>query len=143
MLSSYRPKIITLIMVIIALFMVTACNVFEPDTSSTLAETEWHLEAFEDASPPEDQEYSITFDLENKFGGWNDCNYYWGDYEAFTDGSIEFGDVGTSLAGCGIDSWNEKFHRWLQTIDAFDIEGDRLTLSARKGDLIFKRVTEE
>lgn len=129
-------------MVIIALFMVTSCNVFGPDTSSTLAETKWRLQAFEKETPPGDQEYSLSFS-ENKFGGWNNCNQYWGDYEAFTDGSLRFGDIISTYMQCVDGSKAEKFHRWLQTVDAFEIDGDRLTLSARKGDLIFKRVAEE
>lgn len=75
----------------------------------------------------------LVFDSEGKVFGSGGCNRLSGGYETGEGGALSFGPAAGTMMACPGDAMTVEaaFHGVLQYVDAYAIEGDRLTLLAK------------
>ncbi|MDE5708771.1 MAG: META domain-containing protein [Alistipes sp.] len=114
-----------------ALFAVmTACDGVRSD--KPLEGTVWKLTSMEGipaaAIDSEADAFTLSFDGEEMLAaGRTNCNRFFCNYEAI-DGTLAFGEMGTTRMACPDMEFEEAFVRMLGEVDGFSIDGEELTL---------------
>lgn len=154
------PVLITLLLVLILGAACTPSGGSEP-TAEEPATGEPTSEAAETANDdplagsswqlvemgPEDNPVSplpdtiVTAEFNNgQITGSTGCNSYFADYTAGADGSLELGEIGSTLIGCPepLMTQENDFLAALATASGYNLEGDRLMIAYENGRLVFQ-----
>jgi heat shock protein HslJ/dipeptidyl aminopeptidase/acylaminoacyl peptidase len=107
--------------------------------ASPLAGTEWVLVSMKGEAPLVGTHVTLTFQ-QDQFGGFAGCNRYGGQYEATSNGKLEFGLLEITLMACasppGVMQQEQAYVEALRASAAYRLGGDRLELADASGQAI-------
>lgn len=114
------------------------------NASGALVGTTWSLSEIQAASGVTltldgNAPYSVTFGTDSRYNGRADCNQIAGDFTSDTVGMLRLSAGLSTLAACPAPSVADYFLGVFNTVDRYDIVGNRLMLSGSGGTLVFGR----
>lgn len=135
-------KRISLTLLILSLLL-AACSLVSPAAEPPLGE--WRLTSLNGAPPYPAAQIRLVFEDDQTVSGFSGCNSYSGGYTL--DGStLVFEPIASTAMACvdgAIAEAERAYFDALQQVDAFTLDGDRLTLSGGSVTLEFERAPEE
>lgn len=129
-----KNKIFTLIMILLAAFVLSACGALGAQPGADLAGTSWILTAYGDKQPIETKP-TLRFDEERVFGSAS-CNDYGGSYQV-SGNSISFSELFNTEMFCmepeGIMDQESLFLQMLGNVERFEMSENQLFLFTSDG----------
>jgi heat shock protein HslJ len=127
----------------ILLFCCSACQTFEPSaedfaSASTLGGYQWELIELNGGAvvSPQDREtpHLIFLESEQRVAGSAGCNRIMGAYTLGDDGSLQFGNLATTMMACPEMGTEAAFLAALRSIQTSKIQDGRLILIDGQGN---------
>lgn len=98
--------------------------------------TRWKLEIIthgRHSYTPAGQTYSLFFESEDELSGRADCNVYGGSYTEHRGKELTIRELHSTEIACGEDSFDALFLDDLYNTDAYEQDGDALTIYTHDG----------